>query len=203
MNREKKQLMVMGALILMIVCVGAFQMLGGSPEPAPAPKKAAKKELTSKVEEDKPKIANPDEAHPLAKRDPFAPSTFAILANTDPNAPVPPKPDKNDRKIKTGSHQPIPLPNTGSTSTIPDFNNDIVPPLKVDPPKFGYSLIGFVQGRFPAAVFADASGNQKLVEAGQAIDASAILVAVYGNKVKVKFHDQTLVLTVGGTPHGK
>ncbi|MEI7575708.1 MAG: hypothetical protein WCK51_02365 [Armatimonadota bacterium] len=206
MNREKKQMVVLGVLALMIVCVGAFQMMGGSSAPAPAP--AAKKEektaeKTSAVSEDKPKFANPDQSVPLAKRDPFAPSAFAIAANVDPATVPPTKPGpKESPRVK-----PIPDALGGPK---PEFNWEAggvkdsgVGPLVPPAPKFGYTLIGFVQGKYPAAVFADATGNQKLVEAGDAIDGSATLVAVYGNKVKVKFHDQTLVLTVGGNPNGK
>lgn len=206
MNREKKQMVVLGVLALMVVCVGAFQMMGGSPAPAPAPAaaKAEKdEEKTSTVSEEKPKLANPDQARPLAKRDPFAASAFALYANEDPNAAP-----------TTRSNGPGGKPSRSVPDVLHGTPNDIewvaggtkdegVPPLTPPTPKFGYSLIGFVQGKYPAAVFADASGNQKLVEAGDAIDGSATLVAVYSNKVKIKFHDQTLVLTVGGNPNGK
>jgi hypothetical protein len=206
MNREKKQMVVLGVLALMIVCVGGFQMMGSSSAPAPAPetKKDEKpEEETSTTSETKPKIANPDQARPLPKRDPFAPSAFAIYANEDPTAvPTPPtgSPQSSGRK-----NVPPTLPGTKSDIvwTPGGDKGGSIEPVLPPPPKFSYTLVGFVQGRYPAAVFADASGNQKLVESGDAIDGSATLVAVYGNKVKVKFHDQTIVLTVGGNPNGK
>lgn len=206
MNREKKQMVVLGVLALMIVCVGGFQMMGSSsaPAPEPAPKKESETpEKTSAVSEEKPKVANPDQSRPLPKRDPFAPSAFAISANEDPAAVASKKSaqaaDASNRRVPPT----LPGPDKG-IQWVPGGNLDEgVDPLLPPAPKFSYTLIGFVQGKYPAAVFADATGNQKLVEAGDAIDGSATLIAVYGSKVKVKFHDQTLVLTVGGNPNGK
>ncbi len=204
-------MMVMGALALMIVCVGAFQMMGGSP-PAPAPVAKKEKPVDKKnsTSEDKPKVANPDQARPLPKRDPFAPSEFALLANSDPVIkPTTDVEGAKGPKTKPGpgmsSDGPGPLPDTGSEEWVPGgkIKGDINVPVLPPPPKFSYALIGLVSGKYPAAVFADSSGNQKLVEVGDSIDASSTLVAVDGNKVKVKFHDQTLVLTVGGNPHEK
>lgn len=207
MNREKKQMVVLGVLALMIVCVGAFQMTGGSPEPvAPAKAKDTKATAKTSTKEEKPKLANPDQAYPLPKRDPFAPSEFAIAANEDPanvraNAPVSEVPPP---KANNSAGKPSPLPKGDPEAWPPGGQTDTsVPPVIPQPPKFSYSLIGFVSGKYPAAVFSDATGNQKLVEVGSAIDSTATLIAVFGNKVKVKFHDQTLFLTVGGNPNGK
>ena len=207
MNREKKQMMVLGALALMIVCVGAFQMMGGSPTaPAPATATESKKEDKTSTKTEKPKVANPDQAHPLPKRDPFAPSDFAIAANEDP-ASVRTNPTQPDPRPSRGGNSgtpPTPLPGNGPEGWTPGGQTPKGNvPFDPQPPKFGYSLIGFVHGKYPAAVFTDATGNQKLVEVGDAIDSTATLVAVFGNKVKVKFHDQTLFLTVGGNPNGK
>ena len=206
MNREKKQMVVLGVLALMIVCIGGFQMMGGetAPVPTPAPKKEEKKvDETFTTSVAKSEVANPEQSRPLAKRDPFAPSAFAISANEDPNAPAPVKPTAN----RPGGRRPIPDVLQGGSKDIEwvpgGVNEGGVEPFAPDAPKFAYTLIGLVQGKYPAAVFADATGNQKLVEAGDAIDSSTTLIAVYGNKVKVKFHDQTLVLSVGGNPNGK
>ena len=208
MNREKKQMVVMGVLALMIVCVGAFQMMGGSPPPAPAAKKEKPVAEKTSTSETKPKVANPDQARPLPKRDPFAPSEFALSANEDPlvaKQTAQESGPKTTPGASTGSGNPGPLPNMSGTDWPEggkiDGGGNV--PLLPPPPKFSYALIGLVAGTYPAAVFTDASGNQKLVEVGDSIDASSTLVAVTGNKVKVKFHDQTLVLTVGGNPHGK
>lgn len=206
MNREKKQMVVLGVLALMIVCVGAFQMMGSSSAPAPAPteKKEEKvAEKSSTVSEDKPKLANPDQSRPLAKRDPFAPSAFAIAANQDPNYVPPVKANTADSTHSKPIPDVLGKPKRPIDWEVGGVKDGEIGPLEPPAPKFGYTLIGFVQGKYPAAVFADATGNQKLVEAGDPIDGSAKLIAVYGSKVKVKFHDQTLVLTVGGNPNGK
>jgi len=205
MNREKKQLVVLGVLAVMIVCVGAFQMMGGeAPAAPPVAAKAEKKteETATSSTEEQSKVANPEVARPLGKRDPFAPSEFAISANQDPFT----KPEPTVRR-STGTSTVPPVLDRGDSDTPPIWEpggkQGDTGPLIPPPPKFGYVLSGFVHGKYPAAVFSDSTGNQKLVEVGGAIDASATLVAVYGSKVKVKFHEQTLFLTIGGNPNDK
>jgi hypothetical protein len=211
MNREKKQMLVLGLLALMIVSVGAFQFMGGSPPPPPAAakdEKAAEEEAKAKAKEAENEIKNPDFATPLARRDPFRLAPFAQKPEDPISKPV------DQQKLS-------PLPQSVKRSTrdkamrgglkfpsMPDWNSPsaskgevgIMPPPE---PKFGYSLIGIIAGANPGAVFTDAAGNQKLVEVGQGIDGDAQLISVSRDKVRVKFHAKTLVLTVGGNPSAK
>jgi hypothetical protein len=205
MSREKKQLVVLGALFLMIVFVGAFQMMDSSsatPTPVASTTEKTVQEPTRETTKEQPKLANPEVAQPLAKRDPFAPSEFAIAANQEPSA----RPAPTQRTLTDASKSP-PLPEgedfNDLTVGVPEGPKDNTGPLIPPPPKFGYVLTGFVRGKYPAAVFSDSTGMQKLVEVGGAINASTTLVAIYDNKVKIKFHKQTLFLTIGGNPNDK
>jgi hypothetical protein len=206
MNREKKQLVIVGLLAVMVLSVGAFQFMGGSPTPPPA---ADKSSASDKAAEDAKKaeaeaVKNPDFADSLAKRDPFQKASFAIVVKEQEKLPVEepkpslPKPPRKDNSQKTSfGGDP-----DWSRRTLPS-GDDKVGPLVVPEPQFGYSLIGIIAGEHPGAVFADSAGNQKLVEAGQGIDGDAVLLSVSRDKVRVKFHAKTLVLTVGGNPSAK
>lgn len=209
MNREKKQLLVVGVLALMIVCVGAFQFMGGSSAPAPVAansdgdaKKAA--EEAKKKEEDEKLVKNPDFAVPLNRRDPFQKASFA-LKPVEPKPVVTPVTNTPDTKIRVpGRGKPFVIPGR----PVPKFdelggNDSGVGPMAVPEPRFNYSLSGIIAGTTPGAVFTDSSGNQKLVEVGQGIDGDATLLSVSRDKVRVKFHAKTLVLTVGGNPSAK
>jgi hypothetical protein len=197
MNREKKQMVVLGVLALMIVSVGAFQFMGGSPPPPPAV--SSKDEEAKKAEEAKAKeaaneIKNPDFADPLNRRDPFQVAGFAK------------KPEEPKPKVELVKNPPV--KNAPKFKPLPKHEFEInggavIQPMKVDEPKFSYTLSGIIAGAHGGAVFTDASGNQKLVEVGQGIDGDSVLLSVSRDKVRVKFHAKTLVLTVGGNPSAK
>lgn len=210
MNPEKKKMIVMGVLVLMIVFIGAFQMMGSSPEPAPAKteKKGTEKTETSTDKPEVEKVVNPDQAIPLGKRDPFAPSDFAVVMNTDPllaklnatkSAPVTRLPGTTDG----GGEKPIEWTPSKPFTPGGKVGGGDVPPFEPEAPKFKYSVAGIVNGAVKAAVFRDASGGERLVEVGSAIDGASTLVAINGNTVKIKFYDRTLVLNVGGNPSAK
>lgn len=198
MNREKKQMAALGALALMIVCVGAFQFMGGSPEPeAPKTEKKAEGEAKKETEAKKEAPKNPEFAHPLTKKDPFQIAPFAYQPPEEPKAPV-------------VEHTP-PLP---PANTKPRFDIDRGPIVPFDPgglpnvelpakPKFSYTLVGIVEGNVPAAVFADANGNQRLVETGQSVGSSATVLSISRGKVRVKFNAEVLTLSVGGNSSAK
>lgn len=197
MNREKKQLAVVGVLVVLILGVGAFQFMRGS-EPPPV---ATAKE--TKATEVKPEKAEPKNVGlpPLAQKDPFQPSTFITEGTTVANDQVPPK-------------QPVQQTHGKPKLGIdPDFQLDRikfgpagtkeVKPVEPPKPEFGYNLIGIIDGAHPAAVFEDGQGNQQLVEVGQGIGPSATITTISRGTVRVKFNAETLVFNVGGNPHAK
>ena len=74
MNPEKKKLMVVIALVVVILGVGAFQVLRGS-EPEPT---ATKKDDAKKANPDATKPTGPKNLglYPLTVHDPFVPAAF-------------------------------------------------------------------------------------------------------------------------------
>lgn len=198
MNREKKQILVVAVLFILILAVGAFQMMGGSKEaPAPEAKKPDTKVAAAK-EGEAAALPNP-EFHPLPERDPFMPAPF-MTAGTDQDKTVVPPPTTAP-VAKTASGPKLnPLPR-GDFQT---GGKEPIPPMPVpDKPEFGYTLIGLVEGAHPAAVFEDAQGNQQLVEVGQGIGSSATITNISRGQVRVKFNAETLVFNVGGNPNAK
>ncbi len=111
-NADKKKMLIVGALVLVIAGVGAFQFLGGG---APAAKSAGKKaaKVVRKTDTDesrKQKLLNdlpPDVAQmisrPLPARDPFA-----IL-----------NPLKEDPKSKKGKQEPNTTPPSDPKNAVP------------------------------------------------------------------------------------
>src|SRR5438128_2449852 len=89
MKDDKKKLIVVVALALVIVCVGAFQFLaGGSPAPAvTAPKKDQKKDVAAQPANEPPK--NPLFAQSLPAHDPFGQPANATKPNPAPAQPQP------------------------------------------------------------------------------------------------------------------
>jgi hypothetical protein len=200
MNREKKQILVVAVLAVMILGVGAFQFMNASAEPTPVATKAQDKKEDKK--DDKPEGPKNPQFRPLTRKDPFETATFAMSHEestpTPPKDPVPPKQDH------TGGSRPISLPTNNPGWNFPPggVKEDLKPE---EPPKpvFGYRVVGVVEGAYPAVVFEDSKGNQQLVEIGQGIGPNATVIGINRGKVRIKFNAETLVLNVGGNPNAK
>lgn len=197
MNREKKQLLVVIVLAVLILAVGAFQFMKGSePEPVASTKKDEAKPNDPAKDAKLAKLY--PELMPLAQKDPFLPASFV---NNKPEQPVtPPADPKPVKQVETGLD---PLPPDGWV--IPGGDPKVEPLKPVTPPKpvFGYILVGIVEGAHPSAVFDDGKGNQQLVEVGQGIGPNATITKITRGKVHVKFNAETLVFNVGGNPNAK
>jgi hypothetical protein len=211
MNREKKQMMVLGALALMIVAVGAFQFMGSSaPEPAPAKVEAKADAESGKQEGEKLAVLNPKFSSPYSRRDPFSLAPFARpqqpaapAATAEDPKPVKPALDtsRSTKTATTGKQWPAPfdqggrieLPPAGTEKGTSKQHEPYEPPA----PEFGYSLVGTIQGDKPAAVLSDSAGNQRLVAVGQHIDGDSVLVSVTGGKAIVRFNGGRQTLSIG------
>jgi hypothetical protein len=204
MNREKKQLVVIGVLVVLVLSVGAFQFTRKDPPPPPA---AAKESAKVKKDADKPVV--PDKKYvdllDLAPKDPFEIASFV----SGPKAPVVVPPIEKTTVPGTDLNTPAKvkiegtLLNTGGATELPPGGGPIVPYVPPVIPVFGYSLVGIVEGAHPMAVFEDGKGNQRLVEAGQSLGSTASVLSISRGKVRVKFNAETLVLNVGGNPNAK
>lgn len=206
MNKEKKQLAVMGVLLVLVLGIGAFQFMGGTPE-APPPAGLTKEEervaaeQKKQEEEAKTAIKNPEFANSLPQRDPFQVAGFALTAKVEETPPTPaPIPDPKPEKSKIRRPKLNPL-----SGELPGLNSgpETLVPAEPPKPKFEFSLIGIVTGSEPAAVFTDPSGNQRMVEPGQSLGSNAQVLSISKSTVKVRFINETLVLKVGGNSHAK
>ncbi len=203
MNRDKKQFVVVGVLVAVVVSVGAFQFTR-KPEAAPvaSSKKPAATAGTTGEDADKVIKLKYEGLLPLAPRDPFLTAAFIGVGTTPPVAPVKPT---GGTGVSSGPKQTL-----IDVSRGPAFTGDIKggstgPLVPAEPPKpvFGYTLVGIVNGAHPMAVFDDGKGNQQLVEIGQGIGPSATILTISRGKVRVKFNAETLEFNVGENPNAK
>lgn len=210
---EKKKLLVLGALGVVVLTVGVFQLRGGpQPEATPPAKKpqasatpANPETVPPAVEATKPgEVLSPESsgdatlvaANALPKRDPFDNGRLSkpTLA-PQPTKPVatqaaPVRPPTYQGSV-TGS-----LPSTGGMMPV-----SIAPGEKLPSPEdFTYTLAGVIEGERSAAVFADANGNQRLIVLGGSLEPNSKLVSVKAGKAVVRHYGKTITLAVGETP---
>ncbi|HWD41830.1 MAG TPA: hypothetical protein VG944_23520 [Fimbriimonas sp.] len=217
MNDEKKKLAIVGALVAVMACVGAFQLLGGKKAPPPPPVTETPKPTTvatAKKPATAPKetnpdgtpaaVPNPEVANDLPVRDPFKPPPGALPPSPPPGG-IPP--------MKSNFHPPItrgpkPFPTGLGPGPLPgNFGGPggtvITPTVPAEHP-FGYRLVGEIGGERPAALFEDSAGNQKLVGLGSRIDGDTTLKSMGKESVIIEFRGgKKLRVSMGGTPVGK
>lgn len=206
MNREKKQLVVVGVLATLILGVGAFQFTRGEAK-APTSEKPKKASDKGAKEGEKKLTAKYPELFPLAPKDPFTTAAFVTSGNAPTPKPTVPQPSvvpgtrlTDGQKGKITGTLVDPSIDTGAWQ--PGGNKEVKP---AEPPKpvFGYILVGVVDGAHPAAVFDDGKGNQQLVEVGQGVGPSSKVLSISHGVVRVQFNAETLNLNVGGNPNAK
>jgi len=215
MKDDKKKVMILGVLFVVIIGVGAFTMLGGSSTPPPTPKSDKKedaKTVADKAAADAAAEApkNPLYAAELSQRDPFEPRTIAGDApkQSAVNPPPAASPLPNPRGSRRGHS------GGGSIGTVPpvSWNGGAIPtangmqgsigisPAGPDPSAFGYSVTGTLMGARPVAVFSDSQGNQRMVPVGGSLDGDSKVIAVEKGQVTISHRGKTLRLPLGGNP---
>lgn len=204
---EKKKLIVIGALTVLMLGIGAFQIAKGSSH-APAPAVVATTTGTAASGSDATSTTNKDDsqsaqqANDLVKgsypaHDPFKPVV-------DANAPPPAAPLQNTSKPLTervAKNQLFPaFPGIRKDGQLPvaSAQGGVTTPIKPPAPDYGYRLAGVLMGKKPAAVFVDAQGGQHLVELGGSLDGDTRLVDLDRGHVVLRVKDQTKTLTLGG-----
>jgi len=223
MKSDKKKLMVLGALALVLVAVGAFTFVGGgSPPPAPVAKTeptpddeaATGDEATGETEGTETKATDPGSqlvaqlsAGELPTRDPFQPD---IVAKVEPPVTEPPAQASAPRQTPTVRRRP-----SGIGGSLPPFNpmgsGGGLPPIGGpgiglepgtalrSPDDPGYRVKGVIQGSKPMAVLEDGNGNQKLVPVGGSVDGDTQVTGIEKGKVRVRHRgkEKTLDLEEG------
>lgn len=204
---DKKKIVIVAVLFVVIAAVGAFQFTsaGTPPPPAEKPKQANKKVDSAEAEAEGPK--NPLVANLLPPRDPFQEPVLA-----SPEEPPPTKVNPLPQPDRTFRQGPRPSSLGGD---LPPFNMDALPgaskegglggfkPVQPEEPPFDYGLVGVIVGSRPAAVFRDAQGNQRLITRGGSLDADSSVESISRGEVVVNFRGKKLRLTMGGNPGAK
>ena len=219
MKDDKKKLVVIGALVAVLLGVGAFTFLGGESAPAPVATETSKPtaepsetKITQVDENGAPVVAeeatppkNPLYAMELPQRDPFQ----ASMSSADPyqqpaRKPLPPVSRPTGRRSSGGRsggdytippYQPLSgsLPAAGGSVTLTQTGPD--------PSEFGYSVSGTMTGgKRPVAVFTDSNGNQRMVPVGGSLDGDSRVVAVEKGSVTIEHRGKKQRLSLGGNP---
>ncbi|MER3412693.1 MAG: hypothetical protein C4340_02765 [Armatimonadota bacterium] len=198
MAQDKKKLLIIGVLFLALVAVSTYQFIGSSP----APKKSnvskpeeAKKNDAAEQPEDK---GVADNLYALGKtpRNPFQPGSL-------PNEQSPSDSENNNRIVQAPPEKPnVTRP---YKHQVPPWNPTIpgvglnpggepLPPVK----EFSYTLIGFVDGPTPVAVFLTGDGVQKMVRVGEYVGQNAKVVRIQNGSVTIQADGKTITQRVGG-----
>jgi hypothetical protein len=209
---EKKKLIVIGALTVVMLGIGAFQIVKGSSHaPAAAPAavattaaSASNSNATSTTNKDDSQAAQ--QANDLVKgsypaHDPFKP---LVDANAVPasqvaaqnNLQTPPA-SKLVRAPKGEAFPAFPISKEGQLPGA-SAQGGVTAPIKPPAPEYGYALAGIIMGRKPAAVFVDSQGGQHLVQLGGSLDGDTRLVDLDRGHAVLRVKDQTKTLTLGG-----
>ncbi|HRJ26820.1 MAG TPA: hypothetical protein PLO61_04835 [Fimbriimonadaceae bacterium] len=206
-NPEKKKLMVIGALAVVILGIGAFQMTAGSAPPTKSSKPKSKKSAAESAEID-PKATQIEQmvAGVLPQRDPFLPGNLpldAATAKPEPAKPpqaAPPKlPRRPDRGQWAGGGY-APMDPMGSLPPVsPNGQIGIQPSSATAPTTPTISVSGTVLGDRPVAILKDEAGNQRVIPLGGQIDPSTKVVGIERGKVTLERHGKRQTLTAGGT----
>ncbi len=184
-KNDKKQVIVLGALVVVILGVGAFQFVGGSSAPAETVKKEASAtegteataELTEPVDERflAPRLDQRDPFLPqVRKKKPAneeAPKPQVTAQATPPSRPLAPMP----------ALPPMQGDFTGMPQQSPQQNSGYDAPTEEARPSF--RLSGIVLGDRPVALIQSDDGKQKAVRVGDQV--SGHKVASIGRKTVV------------------
>lgn len=223
MKDDKKKFIVLGALVAVILGVGAFSFLGGGSTPPPVAEasktdKDKEGEKVTKLDadgnpivqgEDSEPAKNPLYAMDLAQRDPFAEGALANEKGT-PGLPDPargpqpaPQPTRPVRRSGGGQSTQIPPFRPGGLSgQLPGVGGGTVSidPTGPDTSSFSYSLSGTMNGAKKIAVFTDSNGNQRMVPEGGSLDGDSKVVAIEKGSVTIEHRGKKQRVSLGGNP---
>jgi hypothetical protein len=211
---KNKKTLVLVALAVVLVGVGAFGFL--KPEPKYEPKVIARSgepEATGTAAAPKqkaPEKGKDERAEqlmalvtgPLTARDPFEPLGSMAMEGVTPakatgTSSVPPPPVARPAR-RTSSVPPL-EPLAGSFgSAAPGMGLAPSSPLR-QPSEFGYRVKGVVVGAKPVAVLEDEGGNQRLVPLGGSVDGDSRVVGIEKGRIRIRHRGkvQTLTLSEG------
>jgi hypothetical protein len=190
---EKKKLIVVGVLVVLLVAVGVFTMMPKG-QPVPTAASDAKPETALNLQAPPPEgPKNPLLAANLSQRDPFSIEVplAPVIKPGNPGGPSNPAAFVHPTTMKElkGSL----LPGATADGSVGGAGQVVAPAI----PPFSYTVTGVVVGRKPAAVFRDPTGNQKLIAQGGQLDGDTKVESVNLRFVAVSYHGKMMKLNVG------
>lgn len=207
MKDDKKKLLVLGVLVLVMLAVGAFTFLGGK-KSAPVATTATTDEGTTVVddaenaevtEEEDPNGLRPELSGMIAStyspRDPFEIPSGADLRGTKPQPKPEPEQPKTQNRPATHTQQTPPLNPLGLGGNLPSLG-DSGPGLPIIPAGPTYKVKGILIGKKSIVVFEDEGGNQKLVPIGGSVDGDTKVTNIEKGKVTVIHKGEKKTLTL-------
>lgn len=206
---DKKKIMVMGALVVVVVGIGAFQMTSGGlsgpqEKKSPAKEAVAAKDDPAKAQAEKAaETPNPLFAKDLPERDPF--KEGVISNSVQPPATQPTGKQLVTRRSQRPGNIVPPFDPTGNLpAAFEQGKTSLQGAAAIRPPdQFAMTVSGVIMGSRPAAIFQDDQGNQRLVALGGAVDGDSRVTGISQGKVTVSHKGKTVTLTVGANTDGK
>jgi hypothetical protein len=178
-NNDKKKVIMLSAMGVVLLSVGAFQFIGGSTPAAPEkPKEAASEAALAQTDAAaQTKSDNIFAGAPLAQRDPFAPQ---VAAKVDPNAAVAqskPEPTPTGLDPMRVPDPPMP-PMPGDAGTLPQPSNypgeNAGNPAANEGAGPSFRLSGVVIGDRSVALIQVEGGKQKAVKVGDVVSGQTV-----------------------------
>ncbi|MBX3111835.1 MAG: hypothetical protein KF857_07485 [Fimbriimonadaceae bacterium] len=205
--QDKKKLLVVGALVMVLCAVGAFTLMGGGGGSSAAAKpqattkgseKAAEPETTVDPAQEKINklIASMGAYGSMESRDPFAVPAEAKSAVEPPPAPPvqkPSAPAKSGRSSRPprmeGGTAPwqLPMPNGGQLPNGNQLPAQIVP---------RYRVKGVLVGKKSVVVIEDSNGNQRLVPQGGQLDPTTRVTNIEKGQITVNENGKSKTLPI-------
>lgn len=215
MNKQTKQLAIIGALAAVLLAVGAFQFMAPTPVPPlppdanPASGSEAEAEPATPEEGQESAAVKPDPVREAllsyatsnaSPRDPFKPAGSLAVEMAQPQGKVAPAEASpvygNPQEGRAAPPPKVPPmdPLGGTLAGGPQVGlqtpgNGQASGQVIDPRTFAggpsYKVKGIIVGNTRMVVLEDAEGNQKLVPEGGSVDGDTTIVTVRENKVKI------------------
>lgn len=187
-----KKVLILGALVVVLLGVGALQFVGGAKdEPRPEPKK--QRQAEKQTVEQKQDMPLPSGVSVGPVRDPFAkPGGLAAEPEQGPGRlpdGTPFKPPDAERPTAALSGPKL-EPLGGSPAS------DL--PVSRALNGCGWEAVGVVIGPVPIAVLRDESGEQVLIREGHAVDDQTRILKVTPRSVTIRHLKKTVTLAIGG-----
>jgi hypothetical protein len=218
---DKKKLVILGSLFLVIIAVGAFQFSKGGGSEVPAEPVAKSKEASTDTESTvasktgDAESENTEEgqtgegvdpaliaAARLNPRDPFDGAAWdanRVPAQVTPVAPPQPRvaPPMRPTSMGGSGFKPIPI-GEGALPTPEGSSTPITGGKLPSIEDFPYTVAGTMVGDRPCVLLTDSTGKQKLVNVGGSIDGDSQVVSVSKGAVTVRHRGKTKTFRVSG-----